>query len=82
MARFYFDVWIGEHVTRDETGLLLASLSDAEDGAIRAAAGIGHDSMPRRNCSEIVVQVRDEQNYSVLTMVLAMSVRRMELAHV
>jgi hypothetical protein len=82
MPRFYFDVWVGEHATRDDTGLLLESLSAAEDEAIKAAAGIGHDSLPRSRASEILVQVGDEHDYPVLTAVLAMSVHRMELAHV
>jgi hypothetical protein len=75
-------VWVGEHATRDDTSLLLASLSAAEDEAIKAGAAIGHDSLPRSRASKIVVQVRDEHDYPVLTVVLVMSVRHMELAHV
>jgi hypothetical protein len=82
VTRFYFDVWVGEHATRDETGLPLASLSAAEDEAIKAAAGIGQDSLPRSRATETVVQVRDDHDYPVLTVALAMSVCRMELAHV
>jgi hypothetical protein len=57
MPRFYFDVSEDDHVTREDAGLPLESLNAAEEEAIRAAAGISHDSLPRRQASEIVVQV-------------------------
>jgi hypothetical protein len=49
----------GDRVARDNDGPELESL-DAECKATRAAAGIGHENLPNRRCSEIGVQVRDE----------------------
>ena len=78
MARYYFDVWEGGRVTREPDGLELEEPEAAEHEAALAAAGIGTESLPRGAGTEIVVQVKDEHDYPVLMVVLAMSVRRME----
>jgi hypothetical protein len=79
VTRFYFDVREGARVTRDEIGLDLESLDVAEAEAIRAAAGISRDSLPRGCASEIMVQVRDERGEQVIIVALSMTVRRIDL---
>jgi hypothetical protein len=81
VPRFYFDVWAGDRVTHDPDGLELEGVEAAEHEAVLAAAAIGKESLPHGEATEIVVQVKDEHDYPVLMVMLAMSVRRMELAH-
>jgi hypothetical protein len=81
LPRFYFDVREGARVSRDDVGLELESLDAAETEAIRAAAGISHDSLPRNRASEIMVEVRDEQSQQVIIVAVSMTVRRVDLAH-
>ncbi len=81
MPKFYFDFLDGDTFSRDDVGVRLESLSAAEDQAIRAAAEIGRDSLPKRLSPEICVRVRDEHGHSVLSVAVSMTVRRMDLAH-
>ena len=81
MPRFYFDVLDGDSFIHDDTGFQLVSLDVAEDEAIRAAAEIGRDSLPKRLSAEVCVRVRDEHGHSVLSVAVSMTVRRMDLAH-
>lgn len=81
MPRFYFDVLDGDSFIRDDTGLQLLRLDVAEDEAIRAAAEIGRDSLPKRLSPEVCVRVRDEHGHSVLSVAVSMTVRRVDLAH-
>ena len=81
MPRFYFDVLDGDSFTRDDTGFQLESLDVAEYEAIRAAAEIGRDSLPKRRSPELCVRVRDEHDHPVLSVAVSMTVRRMHLAH-
>jgi hypothetical protein len=75
MPRFYFDVLDGDRLVRDDDGLELASLEAAEREAKRGAADRGRDSLPK-DCPEMSVQVRDEHGERVLTLTVAMTVRR------
>ncbi len=81
MPRFYFDVLDGDSFSRDDEGLLLGSLNAAEDEAIRAAAEIGRDSLPKRLSPELCVRVRDEHGHPVLSVAVSMTVRRMHSTH-
>jgi hypothetical protein len=80
LPRFYFDVREGARVSRDDIGRDLESLDVAEGEAIRAAADISHESLPRDRASEIMVEVRDEHGQQVLIVAVSMSVRRIDLA--
>jgi hypothetical protein len=82
MPRYYFDVWAGDRAARDEVGLCLQNLSAAEEEAIRTAAEMGHDRLPRGRVSEITVQVRDDHGQQVLIVAVSMTVRRREPAPV
>lgn len=77
MPRFYFDVLDGESWTRVDDGLELASLDVAEDEAVRAIAGIGQETLPKRRGSELCLRVRDRHGHPVLTVALSMTVSRM-----
>jgi hypothetical protein len=68
LPRFYFDVREGARVSRDDVGLDLESLDIAQGEAIRAAADISRDSLPRGRASEVMVAV-------------SMMVRRIDLTH-
>ncbi len=81
MPRFYFDVWEGGKVTRDDEGLELESPEAAEHEAARAAAEMGKESLPKGRCSEIRVQVRDERGQTMFSLAVSMRVRRMSLAY-
>ncbi len=78
MPRFYFDVLDGDSFTRDDEGVLLKNLDAAEYEAAHAAAGIGHDSLPKRLSPEVCVRVRDEHGQMVLNVALSMTIRRMD----
>ena len=81
MPRFYFDVLDGDAFTRDDDGFDLMGLDAAEGEAIRAIAGIGQESLPKRPTSELCVRVRDSHGHPMLTVTLSMTVRRMDSEH-
>jgi hypothetical protein len=76
VPRFYFDVWEGGRVIRDNAGVELESLEAAEREARRAAAEMGVDTLPAGHCSEVRVQVRDNRDQAVLSVAVSMRVRR------
>jgi hypothetical protein len=76
MARFYFDVSVGDDFTRDDVGFEYESLAVAEYEASRAAAEISHDALPRRRASEVCVRVRDGGGHLLLTVEVSINVRR------
>jgi len=81
MPRFYFDVREGDSFTRDTDGLEFNGLNAAEYEADRAAAEIGREDLPKGKAREVTVEVRDEHGQPVLTVAVAMTVRRMNPAH-
>jgi hypothetical protein len=81
VPRFYFDVREGDSVTRDTDGLEFNSLNAAEYEAARAVAEIGREDLPKGKAREVTVKVRDEHGQQVLTVAVAMTVRRMNPAH-
>ena len=66
-------------VTRDGTGLDLESLDAAEAEAIRGAAEISCESLPRGRASETMVQVRGERGKHIIIVALSMKVPRVDL---
>jgi hypothetical protein len=81
VPRFYFDVREGDSFTRDTDGLEFNSLNAAEYEAARTAAEIGREDLPKGRAREVTVEVRDEHGQQVLTVAVAMTVRRMNPAH-
>jgi hypothetical protein len=81
MPRFYFDVREGPQFTPDHEGLEFNSLEAAEYEAARTAAEIGRGDLPKGKASEVTVEVRDEHGQPVLTVAVAMTVRRMNRAY-
>lgn len=67
VPHFYFDVSVGNDFARDDEGLELGSLDAAEAEARRAAAGIGHDGLPKGSSSDVTVHVKDKHGQPVLT---------------
>jgi hypothetical protein len=81
VPRFYFDVREGAELTPDNEGLEFGSLEAAEYEAARAAAEIGRDDLPKGKARDVTVEVRDEHGRQVLTVTVAMTVRRTKPAH-
>ena len=60
MPRFYFDVTDGEHLTRDDDGLMLHDLATACREAVRVLPGVARDVLPDGTEKVISASVRDE----------------------
>lgn len=76
MPRFYLDVSIGDDFTRDDVGIDYESLAVAEYHAARSAVEIGHDVLPEGRAPKVSVRVRDADGFLLLTVDVAMTVRR------
>jgi hypothetical protein len=76
VPRFYFDVSVGDHLTRDDEGLQLDDLKDARDKAVEAAAEIAREALPKNPDFEVSVQVRDEDGFLLFTAGVTMAVRQ------
>ncbi len=80
MPRFYFDVREGQLFVHDQDGLEFPSLDEAEQEAIEAAASIGKDRLPRSDTRGVTVEVRNERRQRVLTVTLALDIKRVHPA--
>ena len=67
MARYYFDVQNGKPLVRDDEGAEFDSLEAAVHAAARSAAEIGTSRLAKGDTSDVVIEVRDEQNQRVCT---------------
>jgi len=76
VPRFYFDVREGKRFSADETGIEFDSVDAAERAAATAAAEIGRDRLPRGECREITIEMRNEHRHRVLT--VSMEIHRVE----
>jgi hypothetical protein len=74
------DVREGPRFTPDNEGFEFNSLDAAKYEPARAAAEIGREDLPNGKASEVTVEVRDEHGQPVLTVAVAMMVRRMDPA--
>lgn len=74
--RFYFDVREGSQFTSDDVGLEFDSLDAVEREAALAAAEIGRDQLPKGRVRDVTVEVRDDHQQRVLTVVVSMWVER------
>jgi hypothetical protein len=76
MARYYFDVQSGKPPVRDDEGAEFDSLDAAVHAAARSAAEIGTSRLAKRDTSDVVIEVRDEQNQRVCTVTASMQIER------
>ena len=81
MARYYFDVQNGKPLVRDDEGAEFDSLDAAVQAAARSAAEIGTSRLARGNFSDVVIEVRDEQNQRVATVTASMRIERHGPSH-
>jgi hypothetical protein len=65
VARYYFDIWDGTTLVRDDEGTAF----DNPDAAVQAAAGsaaeIGTNRLAKGDFSDVVIEVRDESDHRV-----------------
>ncbi len=76
MARYYFDIQNGKPPVRDDEGAEFDSLDAAVQAAARSAAEIGASRLAKGDTSDVVIEVRDEQNQRVCTVTASMRVER------
>lgn len=76
MARYYFDVQNGKLPMRDDEGAEFDSLDVAVQAAARSAAEIGTSRLAKGDTSNVVIEVRDEQNQRVCTVTASMRIDR------
>ena len=81
MARYYFDVQNGKPLVRDDEGSEFDSLEAAVQAAARSAAEIGTSRLAKGNFSDVVIEVRDEQNQRVATVTASMRIERHGPSH-
>ncbi|MPR06255.1 DUF6894 family protein [Microvirga tunisiensis] len=81
MARYYFDVQNGKPLVRDDEGPDFDSLDAAVHAAARSAAEIGTSQLAKGNTSDVVIEVRDEQNQRVCTVTASMRIERHGPSH-
>ena len=62
MPRYFFDVFDGDKLLRDEIGIELAGLEDVRTAAIEALPDIARDVLPDGDRRLFSVQVRDAEN--------------------
>ena len=65
MPRYFFDVFDGRKLIRDEIGIELASLEDVRIAAIEALPDIARDELPDGDQRLFWVEARDGQNRAV-----------------
>ena len=76
MARYYFDVRNGKPPMHDDDGAEFDNLDAAVRAAARSAAQIGTSRLARGDFSDVVIEVRDEQNQRVATVTASMRIER------
>ena len=76
MARYYFDVRNGKPPVHDDDGAEFDSVDAAVQAAARSAAEIGTSRLAGGDFSDVVIEVRDEQNQRVATVTASMRIER------
>jgi predicted regulator of Ras-like GTPase activity (Roadblock/LC7/MglB family) len=74
MVRFYLDIHDGAQLARDDEGSEFASLDAAIQGAVLSAGEVGRNKLAKGETSDIIVEMRDEQNQRVCTVTASMKV--------
>jgi hypothetical protein len=65
VARYYFDIYDGVNVTRDEVGVELDTVQAAKDEAMRALSEIARSELPSGDRLNLFVTVRDASRQKV-----------------
>ena len=81
MARYYFDIQDGAQVVPDDEGAAFDSLDAAVQAAARSAAEIGTSRLAKGDISDVVIEVRDEQNQRICTVTASMRIERYGPSH-
>jgi hypothetical protein len=79
MLRFYFDLFLGSDINRDEVGSEIGSLHAAEVEVMRTAADLMRDRLLKMQSAapdNIRIEVSDEQRQPVLTVTVSVQVER------
>jgi hypothetical protein len=74
VARYYLDIHDGEQLVRDAEGSEFDSLDAAVHGAARSAAEIGTSRLAKGDTSDVVIEVRDQQDQRVVTVTASMTI--------
>jgi hypothetical protein len=74
MAHYYLDVHDGEQLVRDDEGFEFDSPGAAVRAAARSATEIGTSKLAKGDTSDVVIQVRDEQDQRVVTVTASMTI--------
>jgi hypothetical protein len=78
VPRFYFDTQEGATFTLDDEGVEFSDLDDAERAAAVAAAEMARDCLPKGGDRDLTIEVRDEYQKHVLTVTVAMTIKRID----
>lgn len=76
MSRFFFDFKDGSDLMRDDVGLELAGVAEAQAEAIRALPGIVRDEVADGDDRDFEIDVRDEGEHLLLTVSLTLRIRQ------
>ena len=76
MPLYYFHVTNAGSVTRDGDGTELAGFEEARREAVTALCAIAKDELPDGDSHEFMIDVRDSDGRSVLTVSLSVRVER------
>jgi hypothetical protein len=74
VARYYIDIHDGEQLVRDDEGSEFDSLDAAVQGAARSAAEIGTSRLAKGDTSDVIIEVRDQQDQRVVTVTASMKI--------
>ncbi len=74
MARYYLDIHDGEQLVRDDEGFEFDSPGAAMRAAARSATEIGTSKLAKGDTSDVVIEVRDEQDQRIVTVTASMKI--------
>jgi hypothetical protein len=74
VARYYIDIRDGEQLVRDDEGFEFDSPGAAMRAAARSATEIGTSKLAKGDTSDVVIEVRDEQDQRIVTVTASMKI--------
>ena len=74
MVRYYIDIRDGEQLVRDDEGFEFDSPGAAMRAAARSATEIGMSKLAKGDTSDVVIEVRDEQDQRIVTVTALMKI--------
>lgn len=74
MARYYIDIRDGKQLVRDDEGFEFDSPGAAMRAAARSATEIGTSKLAKGDTSDVVIEVRDEQDQRIVTVTASMKI--------